>query len=152
MSLHICPGGDKGAMNTLAGLARGTLSERGLSLVELLVVMLVIGVLAVIAIPSLLNQKSKGSDAEAKSTAVTAEKTIESCATETGTYENCSESELLSIEPALKDAADRSTTTCGPRFASRTGSSRSTAIRSTSTVGRGRRSGLPAFCSAGRPF
>ena len=102
-------------MNTLAGLTRGAVSERGLSLVELLVVMLVIGILAVIAVPSLLNQKSKGSDAEAKSTAITAEKAIESCATETGTYENCSESELLSIEPSLKDAADRLDVTTAPR-------------------------------------
>ena len=51
---------------------------------------LIIGILAAIAIPSFLNQRSKGNDAEAKSAAVTAAEAIETCATDNnGSYTNC---------------------------------------------------------------
>jgi len=86
----------------------GARSATGLTVVELLVVMLVIGLLAGIGIPAFLNQKSKGSDAEAKSIAVTATKAMEHCATENGnTYRNCSKDALLAAEPSLQDAGDR---------------------------------------------
>ena len=69
---------------------------------------LIIGILAAIAIPSFLNQRSKGNDAEAKSAAVTAAEAIETCATDNnGSYTNCTEATLLAIEPTLNDAARR---------------------------------------------
>jgi type IV pilus assembly protein PilA len=82
--------------------------ERGITLIELVVVCLVIGIIAAIAIPSFLNQKSKGSDAEAKSTAVVAATAMEACATEdNGSYATCSKPSLESIEPTLSGADAR---------------------------------------------
>jgi type IV pilus assembly protein PilA len=86
--------------------------EKGFTLIELLVVILIIGILAAIAIPSFLNQRSKGNDAEAKSSAVTAAQAAETCATDNnGQYTNCNEAALLLVEPTLNDVASRMTVT-----------------------------------------
>ena len=88
--------------------------ERGFTLVELLVVMVVVGGLAAVAIPTFQGQGSKGTDSEAKSMAVMVAKTIESCAAENGgSYQNCSKEALVSMEPSLKDADDRLTVVAG---------------------------------------
>jgi type IV pilus assembly protein PilA len=62
---------------------------------EVLVVMLIIGVLAAIALPAFLGQQDKGKDAEAKSNARNMVSQIESCVTPTEDYRLCStEAEL----------------------------------------------------------
>jgi type IV pilus assembly protein PilA len=78
--------------------------EGGFTLIELLVVILIIGILAAIAIPSFLNQKSKAQDSAAKSQVTTLQTAIETFATDNnGSYEGATLAKLQEIEPTLKD-------------------------------------------------
>jgi type IV pilus assembly protein PilA len=77
--------------------------EGGFTLIELLVVILIIGILAAIAIPSFLNQKSKAYDASAKELARTAQTTAETYATDHGgEYSGLTTAELQKYETGLK--------------------------------------------------
>ena len=82
-------------------------SESGFTLVELLVVMLILGLLAAIAIPAFFNQRDKAADSDAKAIANTAQTALETWATENdGSYVSAAlETELARIEPTLNDAA-----------------------------------------------
>jgi type IV pilus assembly protein PilA len=73
--------------------------EDGYSLIELLVVILVISVLAAIALPAFLTEKSKGQDASAKSDARVLAGQVEACETSTTRYADCE-----SGDQALDDA------------------------------------------------
>ncbi|MFL5823354.1 MAG: type IV pilin protein [Solirubrobacteraceae bacterium] len=91
-------------------LSRRAQDEKGFTLIELLVVILIIGILAAIAIPAFLNQRSKAYDASAKSNLKTAQTAEETYATDqNGTYasDTLSASDtgaLATIEPTLKNS------------------------------------------------
>jgi type IV pilus assembly protein PilA len=81
-------------------------STDGFSLIELLVVILIIGVLAGIAIPSFLNQKSRAIDAQAKELVRTAETSAETIATANdGSYAAVSKEGVHADEPNIPIAA-----------------------------------------------
>ncbi len=86
----------------LKSLRQRTGDEGGFTLIELLVVILIIGILAAIAIPAFLSQKSKAYDSSAKTVAQTAQTAMETFSTENGgSYVGGNKAKLNEIEPSL---------------------------------------------------
>jgi type IV pilus assembly protein PilA len=87
-------------------------SESGFTLVELLVVMLIIGLLAAIAIPAFFNQRNKANDSSAKEAVRTAQTAIETYSTDNGGgYANADVAKLQAIEATIPAACGTATGT-----------------------------------------
>ncbi len=88
-------------------LPRSLRRDQGFTLIELLVVILIIGILAAIAIPSFLNQKSKGYDASAKEMARTAQTAAEAYGTDhNGQYTGMTRKILHEYEITIPESVE----------------------------------------------
>jgi type IV pilus assembly protein PilA len=93
-----------GALKSLRRRAGG---EAGFTMVELLVVMLILGILAAIALVTFLNQREKAEDSQAKTNARTLMTAMEVCGSDNGgAYGPCDITALRAVEGAIPQAGN----------------------------------------------
>jgi prepilin-type N-terminal cleavage/methylation domain-containing protein len=78
--------------------------ERGMTLVELLVVLIILGLLAAIVIAAFTNQQDKARDADAKTHARSAQTAMESFYVDHKSYAGVTRADLEEQQTALQDA------------------------------------------------
>src|SRR4051794_9819030 len=91
-------------------------ADRGFTLVELLVAMLILAILVAIGLTSFLGQKTKAQDANAKTVVVTASKAMLAFGTDHGGFADVTNDDLAKIEPSLAQARNLTLDTTDTTF------------------------------------